>query len=124
MTTLEIGQELVKLSNSGQSLDAVDKHYGKDIVSIEGTASDALPQRMEGFDAVRGKSVWWLDNHEVHASSSTGPFYGHRDDQFVVFFEMDVTFKPSGERSQLSEVGIYTVTDGKITQEEFLYLTP
>ena len=122
MTTLEIGQQLVKLSNEGQSLDAVDKLYGKDIVSIEGAASEGLPQRMEGFDAVRGKSVWWLDNHEVHASSATGPFCGHREDQFSVLFEMDVTDKPTNERTQISEVAIYTVADGKIVQEEFLYL--
>ncbi len=122
MTNLEIGQELVKLSNAGQGLDAVDKLYGKGIVSIEGAGSDALPQRMEGFDAVRGKSVWWYDNHEVHASSATGPFCGHREDQFVVLFELDVTHKPSSERTQMSEVGIYTVEGGKIVQEEFLYL--
>ena len=118
----EIGQELVRLSNAGQSLDAVDKLYGKNIVSIEGAGSDALPQRMEGFDTVRGKSVWWLDNHEIHTSSATGPFCGHRDDQFAVLFEMDVTNGPSGERSQLREVAIYTVDGGKIVQEEFLFL--
>ena len=122
MTNLEIGQELVRLSNAGQGLDAVDKLYGVDIVSIEGAASDELPQRMEGLDAVRGKSVWWLENHEVHTSVATGPFRGHRDDQFVVLFELDATFKPSGERSQMSEVGIYTVAGEKIVQEEFLYL--
>ena len=35
---------------------------------------------------------------------------------------MDVTNKPSGERSQMVEVGLYTVAGGKVVQEEFLYL--
>ena len=122
MTNLEIGQELVQMCNSGQSLDAVDKLYGKNVVSIEGQGSDEMPARIEGFDAVRAKSVWWLENHEVHTEVATGPFCGHRDDQFVVLFEMDMTNKPSGERTQMSEVGIYTIADGKIAQEEFLYL--
>lgn len=111
----------MRLSNAGQSLDAVDKLYGNDIVSIDGAASEALPQRLEGFDAVRGRSVWWLDDHEVHTSVATGPFYGHCEDQFVVLFEIDATDKPAGTRTQLSEVGLYTVADGKVAQEEFLY---
>ena len=34
---------------------------------------------------------------------------------------MDVTPKASGERMQMDEVAVYTVKDGKIVQEEFLY---
>ena len=85
-------------------------------------AGDALPQRIAGFADVRGKSVWWLDNHEIHASKATGPFCGHREDQFAVFFEMDVTHRPSGERSAVTEVGLYTIVGDQIVQEEFLYL--
>ena len=35
--------------------------------------------------------------------------------------KMDVTLKETGVRSQIVEVGLYTVTNGKIVQEEFLY---
>ena len=51
-----------------------------------------------------------------------GPFCGHREDQFVVHFVMDVTPKATRERTQLNEVALYTVANGKIVQEEFLYL--
>jgi hypothetical protein len=34
---------------------------------------------------------------------------------------MDVTFKGSGQRMQLDEVGLYTVKDGRIVREEFFY---
>jgi hypothetical protein len=37
-----------------------------------------------------------------------------------VRFDVDVTDKNSGERFQGSEVGIYTVKDGKVVREEFL----
>jgi len=117
----EIGKKLVALSNAEKGLEAVDTLYDEKIVSIEAQGSDAMPARMEGIAAVRGKSVWWYDNHEVHAAKATGPFCGHRDDQFAVLFELDVTFKPSGQRSQMSEVALYTVRDGKVVQEEFLY---
>ena len=61
-----------------------------------------------------------LQIHRQHMTAS-GPFCGHRDDQFVVRFEIDVTNKPSGERSQLDEVALYTLRDGRVVQEEFLY---
>ena len=120
MTNEEIGRELVDLANTDRSLDAVDKLYAQDIVSIEGPGA-ALQQRIEGFADVRAKSVWWYENHETHSSKAMGPFCGHREDQFAVLFEMDVTNKPSGERTQITEVGLYTVADGQIVQEEFLY---
>ena len=39
-----------------------------------------------------------------------------------MIFEFDTTNKQSGKRSQMKEVGIYTVNDGgKIVREEFFY---
>lgn len=122
MSTLEIGKELVALCQQGKGLEAVDRFYDEKIVSLEAQGSDELPARMEGLEAVRGKNSWWYDNHEVHASSASGPYCGQREDQFGALFEMDVTFKPSGERSKLTEIALYTVRDGKIVQEEFWYL--
>lgn len=122
-SNIKIGAELVALSNAGEGLEAVTRFYDEKIVSIEGQGSDEMPARMEGLDAIHGKNAWWYDNHEVHSAVATGPYCGHRDDQFVVRFDMDVTFKPTGVRSQMEEVGLYTIRGGKIVQEEFLYLT-
>ncbi len=122
MSAMEIGVNLIELSNAHKGVEAVEALYSDAIVSIEGQGTDEMPARMEGKDAVRGKNTWWYDNHEVHSSVATGPFCGHREDQFAVKFDIDVTFKPSGARSQMSEIGLYTVADGKVVQEEFLYL--
>lgn len=123
MTALEVGKTLVDLCNAGKDQEAVDRFYADDIVSIEGQGTDQMPARMEGIDAIRGKHAWWYANHDVHSSRATGPFCGHRDDQFVVKFDLDVTPK-GGERMQMSEVALYTVKDGRVKQEEFLYLVP
>jgi len=122
MSVIEIGSRLVQLCNDGKDHEAVDELYDEKIVSIEGQGTDEMPARMEGIEAVRGKATWWYDNHEVHAVRATGPFVGHRDDQFAAEFELDVTPKSTGERMQMREVALYTVQDGKIVQEEFLYL--
>ncbi len=121
-SVMEIGKQLVALCNANKALEAVKKLYDEKIVSIEGQGTDEMPARMEGIKAIEGKHHWWEANHQIHASKALGPFCGHRDDQFAVVFEMDVTNKPSGQRHQMKEVALYTVKGGKIAQEEFLYL--
>jgi hypothetical protein len=39
-----------------------------------------------------------------------------------VQYDIDVTDKNSKKRMQMSEVGVYTVKDGKVSREEFLPL--
>jgi hypothetical protein len=118
---MTIGKRLVALCQDGKGLEAVDTLYDEKIVSIEGAGSDAMPARMEGIEAIRGKNTWWYDNHEIHSSTAAGPFCGHREDQFAVQFDMDITLKSTGVRSRLSEIALYTVSGDKIVQEEFLY---
>lgn len=37
---------------------------------------------------------------------------------------MDTTHRPSGQRSQSSEIAVYEVKDGKIVKEQFFYNMP
>ena len=120
MNTEEIALKLVELCRKGEWLQAVDDLYGKDIVSVEGATTGSMPSEMRGLDQVRAKSHWWIHNHEVHSSKVGKPFVA--GDRFVVQFDVDVTEKASKTRSQVSEVGIYTVANGKISHEEFLPL--
>ena len=121
LSALEIGTKFVALAKEARDSEILDQLYSEDIVSIEGQGSEEMPARMEGLDAIRGKHAWWYDNHEIHSTTAVGPFVGHRDDLFIVHFGMDVTPK-GGERTQMTEVGVFTVKDGKVVQEEFLYL--
>ncbi len=40
---------------------------------------------------------------------------------FAVTFKMDFTFKPTSKRTEMEEIAIYKVVDGKIVYEEFFY---
>src|SRR5712691_8491861 len=102
MNTEEAALNLVDMCRKGQYMQAVDALYGKDIVSVEPHAMESMPQEMRGFEQVRGKTHWFLNNHEVHGSKLTGPFVA--GDKFVVQFEIDVTDKASQKRMQMSEV--------------------
>ena len=121
MQTYEIGTDLVALCNEGKFMEAMEKHYSDAIISIEGAAMPGMEQRMEGIEAVKGKGEWWEENHEVHEMKAEGPFCMEGDDWFAVHFSLDVTNKPSGERSQMTEVAFYRVEDGKIAEEKFYY---
>ena len=120
MNPMEIGRELVKLCNAGKDEEVMAQFYADDIVSIEGQGTDEMPARIEGVAAVKGKWDWWYGNNEVHAVQATGPYVGHRDDQFLVRFTLDTT-PAGGERQQMDEVACYTVRDGKIVEEAFFY---
>lgn len=121
-TALEVGQELVAICRQGKHLEAIEKLYAPDIVSIEPHPGPNMPAQMRGLKAVRGKGQWWVENHEIHSSSVKGPF--PHGDRFIIFFHFDVTPKAGpmkGQRMVMEEAGLYTVKNGKVAQEEFFY---
>ena len=116
MTTDEIAKGLVALCKEMKFDEAMEKYYSNDIVSIEPRPGEM--QRTEGIEAVKGKGGWWMANHEIHSFSTEGPYIN--GDQFAVKFEIDVTFKPTGQRNKGAEIGVYTVKHGKIIEEVFM----
>lgn len=119
---MEVGKRLVELCRQNKPIEAINTLYSPDIVSIEAHANPAMPQRMQGLAAVRGKAEWWGANHEVHKAEADGPW--PHGDRFIVRFRYDVTAKAgpmAGKRMQLDEAALYTVRDGRIVQEEFFY---
>ena len=121
LSTTDIATDLVALCREGKNLEAIAKYYSGDIVSVESASAPGMPAEMKGIDAIRGKSEWWMENHEVHSGLANGPYVG--DNQFAVEFIYDVTFKPTGKRMQMHEMGLYTVANGKIVHEHFFYKT-
>jgi SnoaL-like domain len=118
MNTEQVAQKVVELVRKQAWHEALDTLYDKDIVSVEARTPDGSSPETRGMDGVRGKIDWWIDAMEVHSFKANGPFVAH--DRFVVQYDADVTDKKSKKRFQLSEVGVYTVKNGKIVREEFL----
>ena len=120
MSAMAVGQRLVELCKERRVLDAINELYAEDVVSVEAAAPPDGQREAKGIDAVRGGGRWWMiDNHEVHSASVRGP--DPHAGRFCVVFDFDVTNKPSGQRMQMEEVARYTVSDGKITREEFFH---
>ena len=119
MTTQEVADKLVALCSEGKFHEAIDALYSPDVVSVEAFAPGGGSRESKGFDAVKGKAQWWASNHDVHSSVVEGPLVA--GNHFSVAFKMDVTFKPTGARHNMHEIGLYKVADGKVVYEEFFY---
>src|SRR5216117_4525747 len=117
MTTEEVAKKVVELVRKQAWYEALDL-YDDNIVSVEAYGAGGGSPETRGKEGVRGKIDWWVNATEVHSFTANGPFVAH--DRFVVQYDADVTEKDSNERRKISEVGVYTVKDGKIVREEFL----
>jgi hypothetical protein len=89
--------------------------YSDDIVSVEAGGNSTA-----GKQAVIQKSEKWAAGLTLHGETVRGPFF-HGQNEFAVIFVFDVTPKSTGKRQQQEEVGVYTVSEGKIVKEEFYY---
>ena len=110
----EIGKDFVTRVNLGQFQEIYDAWYHPSRVeSIEGDG-----QMWRGMKGIQAKNQWWGENHEIHACTAEGPFVGASG--FAVRYTM--SFSPKGgQRIDMTEVGVYTVKDGKIVREEYMY---
>ena len=114
-----IAADMVAMTKAGD-FHIGEKYWADDVVSIEAAASPMA--RVEGHEAVMGKSAWWYANHEVHSTTTKGPYVN--GDQIAIHWTMDVTFKKSGQRMAMDEVALYTIKDSKIAEERFFYDAP
>lgn len=118
MNTEEVAKKVMELVRKQAWYEALDTLYDDNVVSVEAYSMGGDSPETRGKEGVRGKIDWWVNAMEVHTFDAKGPFVGH--DRFVVQYDADVTDKNSKERRKLSEVGVYTVKDGRIIREEFL----
>ena len=119
MSIKETAEAFTAMLKAGDHVGAAAKFNADDIVSLE--AMDGPMAECRGAAAVKAKSDWWYANNEVHGGTVQGPLVN--GNQFLVRFEMDITDKASGNRMQMAETGLYTVKNGKITEERFFYPT-
>ncbi len=119
MTVAEIAKELVSLCRQGENVKAIQTLYSPDIVSVEAHDMPAAPRETRGIAGVMKKGEWWMGAHTIHGAKASEPFLSI--DKFAVQFDYDITVNATGKRMNMVEVAVYTVKDGKIVHEEFLY---
>ena len=119
MSVQSVAERFVELCRQGKNFDVMRTMYAPGIVSVEGDGAET-----SGQQAVIRKSEQWATDNDFHGETVRGPFYngaGGADNQFAVYFTLDVTRKSTGRRVTLEEVALYTVDADKITREQFYY---
>jgi hypothetical protein len=119
MTTQEIAKRYVTLCQQGKFDVCLEELYAKNAVSVEAAMPPGIDRTAKGLDAIKAKGKDWAESHVVHSAEVNGPF--PHENRFAVRFMFDVTDKPSGKRTTMDEVGLFTIENGKITREEFFY---
>jgi len=114
MSVAEVAQSLVDLCKSGKFIDAYKTLFADDAKSIEGNGDTVV-----GMEALLAKSEAFNNENEIGPGTVTGPYVGV--DSFGVVFKFQITPKATGKTVEFEEIALYTVKDGKITQEQFLY---
>jgi hypothetical protein len=113
----EVGRSFVEMLRTGQGDDAIWKKWmHKDCVSIEGAGVELA---FHGIPAIRAKAAEWEKNHVIHDVQIDGPYLGSTG--FSVVYTLDITDTTTNVRTEMKEVAVYTVKNGKIVQEEFMY---
>ncbi len=112
----DVGRSLVEMFNKGEFREIEQKFWSPAIVSCEG---EGVSMEWVGRRAVARKGEEWYAANRIHGASAEGPFVGASG--FAVKFRMDVESLADGTRNVMEEVGVYTIRNGKIVREEFMY---
>ena len=122
MTTQEVANRLVELVRTEDYETAHKELYHEDIISIENpTVTNEHMKYMEskGMEAKNKKSKeWGEDVQETHSLTVSDPLVA--GPAFAINMTMDVTLKSMG-RIKMEELAVYTVVDGKVVREEFIF---
>ena len=114
-TPAEIGAAVVTHLNSGAMSDTPlwDKFWSDAIESIEGSGMG-----WAGRKAMEAKCAEFMGENEILGCRASGPFVGATG--FAVHIEIELKPK-GGDVMQMKEVAVYTVKNGKVVREEFMY---
>lgn len=120
MNLKEIADELVAGCREGREAENLAKLYAPDAVSVEAADPMGMGREAHGIEAIKGKHEWWENAFEVLEGNVSDP-YPHGDDRFGVRFSLKTKNKETGDISEMDELAVYHVKDGKIVREEFFY---
>lgn len=117
MTTKEVAEKLVGFCRKGDFESAYKELYSPEIESIE---PDGSPTPVaKGMDEVMQKSQYFQESVEkMYGNEVSDPVVA--ENFFCCSMNMDVEFKGIG-RTNMEELCLYEVKDGKIVKEYFYY---
>ena len=122
MDTKQVAERLVELCREGKNDEAKNELLQRGHREHRGgrPAGHVAGEPGHRGEPPKGRMVGAA--HDVHAANARGPYV--LGDRFAVLFDYELTPKTgpdSGKRTTMEEVAVYTVANGKIVHEEFMY---
>ncbi|MDP4151037.1 MAG: nuclear transport factor 2 family protein [Bacteroidota bacterium] len=118
MTTQQVADRLVELCRKGEYEKAQRELFADNAVSIEEMASPVFEKETKGLKAIIEKGHKFQEMVEtIHGGSVSEPIVAGNSIAFKL--SLDATMKGKG-RSEMTEICVYKVKDGKIASELFV----
>lgn len=116
MTIKEVAIKFADHCKAGNYQEA-EKLWAENIVSTE--AMDSPYKECRGREKIKEKQKFWEETFDLLETTCEGPFIN--GNQFSLYFTMKTKNKHTGEIEDGSEVALYTVKNGEIVEERFMY---
>lgn len=118
MTVQEIANRLVELCRKGEWDTCYQELYSPNARSIE---PEGTPDReIQGMEAFKTKGEKWQSMvKEVHKSEIGDPVVA--GNHFSLAWKTNLTFQGAPGPTDMDEICVYEVEDGKIVKEQFFY---
>lgn len=121
MATIEdVARDFTAMLRLGQFEAAGERFWADDITSLEpADLPRGIPALVSGIDAARAKSRAWFAVSRIEDLGIDGPFV--TGDQFALFLDMAIVDRASGTAHPFTEIALYTVRNGQITEERYFH---
>lgn len=121
MATIDdVARNFTAMLRLGQFEAAGARFWADDISSFEpADLPGGIQAFVSGIHAARAKSHAWLTASRIEDLSIDGPFV--TGDQFALFLDMVIVNRTSGTTQPFTEIALYTVRNGQITEERYFY---
>ena len=121
LTCQQVADELVSYVRTQEFEKAINTLYAQDILSTEAMSYGDSPKEQKGINNILQKSLAWVKANTVNRIEVSEPLV--TEHEFAVKMLCDITNKQTGQQMVMTELCVYTVENGKITQEQFFYDT-
>lgn len=116
----DVAHDFTAMLRQGQFMAARERFWAADVRSIEPhDLPGGISADVSGIEAARAKTAHWFGSRCIHDLSIDGPFV--TGNQFALFLDMMIAGQPSGADQPFTEIAIFTVRDGQISEERYFY---
>ena len=119
-TIRDVACDFTAMLRAGQFEAAGNRFWASDVVSIEPVAlPGGIRATVSGIDAVRIKCNARFGASRIDEIGIDGPFV--TGNQFALFLDLVIVDPSSGARQPFTEIALFTVRGGQITEERYFY---